>query len=39
MKVSGEQISQDRHNMTLFFSWLVNKNIDIYALLNDYEID
>ena len=38
MKVSGVQISEDRHNMTLPFSWRLNKNVDIYVLLNDYEI-
>jgi hypothetical protein len=37
IKFTAEQTSEDRHNITLLFSWPVNKDVDIYVLLNDYE--
>jgi hypothetical protein len=39
VKFTAEQTSEDRHNLTLLFSWPVKKNIDLYVLLNDYETD
>jgi hypothetical protein len=39
VKFTAEQTSEDRHNLTMLFSWPVKKNIDFYFLLNDYEID
>lgn len=39
IKFTAEQTSEDRHNLTMLFSWPVKKNIDIYFMLNDYEID
>jgi len=40
VKFTAEQTSEDRHNLTLLFSWeKVKKNIDLYILLNDYETD
>ena len=37
IKFTAEQTSEDRHNLTLLFSWPMKKNVDIYVLLNDYE--
>ncbi len=39
VKFTAEQTSEDRHNLTLLFSWPVKKNMDLYVLLNDYETD
>jgi hypothetical protein len=39
VKFTAEQTSEDRHNLTLLFSWPVKKNTDLYVLLNDYETD
>ncbi len=39
VKFTAEQTSEDRHNLTLLFSWPVKKNMDVYVLLNDYETD
>ena len=39
VKFTAEQTSEDRHNLTMLFSWPVKKNIDLYVLLNDYETD
>ena len=39
VKFTAEQTSEDRHNLTLLFSWPVKKNIDLYVLLNDYATD
>jgi len=39
VKFTAEQTSEDRHNLTLLFSWPVKKNVDFYVLLNDYETD
>jgi len=40
VKFTAEQTSEERHNLTLLFSWeKVKKNIDLYILLNDYETD
>jgi hypothetical protein len=39
VKFTAEQTSEDRHNLTMLFSWPVKKNIDLYFLLNDYEMD
>jgi len=36
IKFTGEQTSEDRHNLTMLFSWPVKKNTDVYILLNDY---
>ncbi len=37
VKFTAEQTSEDRHNLTLLFSWPMKKDIDLYVLLNDYE--
>jgi len=40
VKFTAEQTSEDRHNLTLLFSWeKVKKNVDLYIMLNDYETD
>jgi len=39
VKFTAEQTSEDRHNLTLLFSWPVKKNMDLYVLLNDYQTD
>jgi hypothetical protein len=40
VKFTAEQTSEDRHNLTLLFSWeRIRENIDLYVLLNDYETD
>ena len=36
IKWTAEQTSEDRHNLTVLFSWPVKKNTDLYILLNDY---
>ena len=37
IKFTAAQTSEDRHNLTLLFSWPMKKNVDIYVLLNDYQ--
>ncbi len=39
IKFTAEQTSEDRHNLTLLFSWPMAQNKDFYVLLNDYEIN
>jgi len=39
IKFTAEQASEDRHNLTMLFSWPMKDNTDLYFLLNDYEID
>ncbi len=39
LKFTAEQTSEDRHNLTLLFSWPLKKSMDLYVLLNDYEVD
>lgn len=39
IKFTAEQTSEDRHNLTLLFSWPMKQNTDLYVLFNDYEID
>jgi hypothetical protein len=40
VKFTAEQTSEDRHNLTLLFSWeKVRENVDLYLLINDYETD
>ncbi len=39
VKFTAEQTSEDRHNLTMLFSWPVRKAIDFYVLWNDYEVD
>ena len=39
IKFTAEQTSEDRHNLTLLFSWPVKQNTDLYVLFNDYEVD
>ncbi len=39
IKFTAEQTSEDRHNLTLLFSWPMKDDTDLYFLLNDYEID
>jgi hypothetical protein len=39
IKFTAEQTSEDRHNLTMLFSWPMKDNTDLYFLLNDYEID
>jgi hypothetical protein len=39
VKFTAEQTSEDRHNLTMLFSWPMNKAMDLYILLNDYRID
>ena len=39
IKFTAEETSEDRHNLTLLFSWPMKDNTDLYFLLNDYEID
>jgi len=36
VKFTAEQTSEDRHNLTMLFSWPVRENTDLYVLLNDY---
>ncbi|MFQ6036836.1 MAG: DUF5916 domain-containing protein, partial [Sedimentisphaerales bacterium] len=37
IKFTTEQTSQDRHNLTVLFSWPMRDNVDLYLLFNDYE--
>ncbi|MHC4119505.1 MAG: carbohydrate binding family 9 domain-containing protein [Planctomycetota bacterium] len=39
IKFTAEQTSEDRHNLTMLFSWPMNLNTDFYVLLNDYEVN
>jgi len=39
IKFTAEETSEDRHNLTMLFSWPMAHNKDFYVLLNDYEID
>ena len=39
IKFTAEQTSEDRHNLTILFSWQMKDNTDLYFLLNDYEVD
>ena len=39
IKLTAEQTSEDRHNLTALFSWPMRDNIDLYLLFNDYELD
>lgn len=39
IKFTAEQTSEDRHNLTMLFSWPMKQNTDLYVLFNDYEID
>ena len=39
IKFTAEQTSEDRHNLTMLFSWPMKQNTDLYLLFNDYEID
>ncbi len=39
IKFTAEQTSEDRHNLTMLFSWPMKDNTDLYFLLNDYEVD
>jgi len=39
IKFTAEQTSEDRHNLTLLFSWPVKQNTDLYVLFNNYELD
>ncbi|MHC4284483.1 MAG: hypothetical protein ACYSWZ_16150 [Planctomycetota bacterium] len=39
IKFTAEQTSEDRHNLTMLFSWPMRKDMDLYVLLNDYTTD
>ncbi len=39
IKFTAEQTSEDRHNLTILFSWPVRKDMDLYLLFNDYITD
>ncbi len=39
IKFTAEQTSEDRHNLTMLFSWPMKDDTDLYFLLNDYEVD
>jgi len=39
IKLTAEQTSEDRHNLTVLFSWPMRDNVDLYLLFNDYEVD
>ncbi len=39
IKFTAEQTSEDRHNLTMLFSWPMKDNTDLYFLLNDYEVN
>jgi hypothetical protein len=39
VKFTAEQTSEDRHNLTMLFSWPMRKNMDLYVLVNDYTTD
>ena len=36
LKVTAEQTSEDRHNLTNLFSWPLDRKTDLYVLYNDY---
>ena len=36
IKLTLEQTSEDRHNVTVLFSWPVKRTTDFYVLFNDY---
>jgi len=37
IKFTAEQTSENRHNLTVLFSWPMRDDIDLYLLFNDYE--
>lgn len=37
VKFTAEKTSEGRHNLTMLFSWLARKEIDLYVLWNNYE--
>ncbi|MHC4693363.1 MAG: carbohydrate binding family 9 domain-containing protein, partial [Planctomycetota bacterium] len=39
IKFTAEETSEDRHNLTILFSWPMRKNMDLYLLYNDYITD
>ncbi len=39
IKMTAEQTSEDRHNLTMLFSWPMKTNTDLYILFNDYTTD
>lgn len=39
IKFTAEETSEDRHNLTMLFSWPVRKNMDVYFVLNDYSTE
>jgi hypothetical protein len=39
IKFTAEETSEDRHNLTMLFSWPMKDDTDLYFLLNDYEVD
>jgi hypothetical protein len=39
IKFTAEETSEDRHNITMLFSWPMKDDTDLYFLLNDYEVD
>jgi hypothetical protein len=39
IKFTAEQTSEDRHNLTMLFSWPMKLDTDLYFLVNDYEVD
>ena len=39
LKLTAEDTSEKRNNLTLLFSWPVRQNIDFYFLFNDYQTD
>jgi hypothetical protein len=39
IKVTAEETSEDRHNLTILFSWPMRKDVDLYLLYNDYITD
>lgn len=39
IKFTAEQTSEDRHNLTMLFSWPMKDDTDLYFLVNDYEVD
>ena len=39
LKLTLERTSEDRHNVTLLFSWLPTKEWNIYAVLNSWQSD
>jgi hypothetical protein len=39
IKFTAEETSEDRHNLTILFSWPMRKDMDLYLLYNDYITD